>query len=259
MSFTIVIPARVDSTRFPGKMAVRVGGRSLLGHTVHAARRVRDDAGLPVPVYVATDNVLLADIAYDEGAIPVLTSSSPQNGTERIAEVVEKLGLRGVIVNLQGDSPLVQSHHILAAVKARNGLDRTIGTICFPSPVSERKDPDPGRVTAVLDGRNIARHFTRSKPTYLPPDGVEYLHCGVYAYTPSDLVAYRRTGVREWEQREGLEQLRWTWMGWNVACRIMEGESLPPEVNYPEDLDPVREALVKRVEPLYLTSEKHDG
>lgn len=259
MTFSIVIPARVDSTRFPGKMAVRIGGRSLLGHTVHAARRVRDENGLPVPVYVATDNVLLADIAYDEGATPVLTSAEPQNGTERIAEVAERLKLRGVIVNLQGDSPLVQSHHIRAAVAARNGLDRTIGTICFPSPVSERKDPDPGRVTAVLDGRNIARHFTRSKPTYLPPDGVEYLHCGVYAYTPADLAAYRQTGARDWEQREGLEQLRWTWMGWNVACHIMERESLPPEVNYPEDVDRVRAALALRPVPPYLSTEKTNG
>lgn len=261
MSFTIVIPARVESTRFPAKLSVRTCGQPLLAQTIHAARAVRDDNGLPVPVYVATDDVFLADIAYEAGATPILTSNRPVNGTERVAEAVLALGIRGVIVNLQGDSPLVQPHHIRLAVKVRQGYDRTIGTVCFPSPASERKSEDPGRVTAILDGQERARHFQRGRPTYLKDDEIEYLHCGVYAYTPSDLATYLNAPPvsRTWEQREGLEQLRWTWLGHEIRCAIVRGETLPPEVNYPEDLDSVREALVKRAEPLYLTSEKHDG
>lgn len=259
MSFSIVIPARVESTRFPAKLSVRVAGKPLLAQTVHAARAVRGENGLPVPVYVATDDILLADIAYEAGATPVLTSSRPTNGTERVAEVAEALKLRGVIVNLQGDSPLVKPEHIITVVRARQGLNRTISTLCFPSPASERRGDDPGRVTVVHDNKWRARHFQRSSPTYLKPDETEYLHCGVYAFDAHDLISYAQNGACSWEQREGLEQLRWTWMGYDVACPAIRHETLPPEVNYPEDLDRVREAFAKRPEPLYMTTEKTDG
>lgn len=258
MPFTIMIPARRESTRFPDKLGRYVLGQPLLAHTVRCARDVRDERGLPVPVYVATDDLYYADIAYAQGATPILTSDRPANGTERIAEAALAVGLQGIIVNLQGDSPLVPQSFIRAAVDARAGFNTTIGTVCCPASASERLVEDIGRVKAVLDFRGRARHFTRSRPAYLKDEDTEYLHVGIYAYSVTDLKAYMDNAnlAGSWEHREGLEQLRWTYMGYDIACPIMHGSTLPPEVNYPDDLPAVHGALAQREPPRYLTAEK---
>lgn len=247
----IVIPAREASSRFPGKplapLAARDGvSRPLIEWTWRAALRAAD----PADVVVATDSARIEDAVAAFGGNVVMTSSDAMNGTERCAEAYALLGREAdVVINWQGDNPLVPAPYIAALLAAFADPAVQMATPfarCDAAMSARlRSDYAEGRVggtcvTARRDGTAIA--FSKAPI----PHGAERLnlHIGLYAYRPAALAAYAALPVSQLEIDEGLEQLRLLDAG--LSVHLVEVD-LPQgglwEINNPEDV-PLVEALL---------------
>ncbi|MEM7497686.1 MAG: manno-octulosonate cytidylyltransferase [Pseudomonadota bacterium] len=254
---TIVIPARYASSRFPGKPLVPLKGangvsKSLVERAWEAAR----DAGGIDRVIVATDDERIAEAARSFGAEVAMTSPDCRNGTERCAEVAEKLRLSGIVVNLQGDAPLTPPWFVEALVAAMRS-DPACGVAtpvlrCDAAALADfRADRAAGRVggtLAVLDRAGKALYFSKEVLPYgAGGDVPAFHHVGVYAFRVPALTAYIGLAPGMLEQAEGLEQLRFLEHGLEVACVEVEGRGAAFwEVNNPEDVPRVEAALSAR-------------
>jgi 3-deoxy-manno-octulosonate cytidylyltransferase (CMP-KDO synthetase) len=259
MRITIVIPARYESTRFPGKPFARLKGaggseRSLIARTVDAALAV----GPSIDVVVATDDARIADAARAAGARSTITSSLCLNGTERCAAAIEDGAVDAdVIINLQGDAPLTPSSAISALISEISTdpavLVATAMTRCGPDTVARlRVDEAAGRIggtTVVADGAGDALYFSKR---ILPYGGGNadcpiFLHLGLYAYRRRALLHYAALPPAPLEAAEGLEQLRF--LDERIPVRMVE-ISEPPgglwEVNNRGDIPIVEQALELR-------------
>jgi len=247
----IVIPARQGSTRFPGKpLAPLISRGGILRPLVEWVWRAALRAADPADVVVATDSAAIADTVAAFGGTAVMTSSDARNGTERCAEAFAVLGREAdVVVNLQGDNPLVPPGYIAALLSAFADAAVDVATpfVRCDAAMSARLRGDyaAGRiggtcVVARQDGTAMA--FSKAPI----PHGAALLnmHIGLYAYRPAALAAYAALPVSQLELDEGLEQLRLLDAGRPV--RLVEVD-LPRgglwEVNNPEDV-PVVEALL---------------
>jgi 3-deoxy-manno-octulosonate cytidylyltransferase (CMP-KDO synthetase) len=257
----ILIPARFQSTRFPGKPLAELrgaggGAKTLLQRSFEAARRVR---GID-SVHVVTDDERIAEKAAEFGAPVIMTSSACRNGTERCAEALAKLGEVDLIVNLQGDALLTPPGFVEALV-ARMDSDRDA---LVATPAMRLRGPEvrllqqeelAGRVggtSVVADEQGHALYFSKRLIPYLPASSLDdgpsplRLHVGVYAYRPEALERYVTTPVSELEILEGLEQLRFLVAG--VPIAVVEVETPPfalRELNNPEDVAPIEAALIE--------------
>lgn len=240
----IVVPARFASTRFPGKPLALLGGKPLVQWTWEAAMRARDLGA----VVVATEDERIAEAVRGFGGEAVMTSAAARNGTERCAEVAALRPGAKLVVNLQGDSPLVRRSDIAALIEAWRETGAAMLTPFLTCDgVTETRllaDAAAGRVggtTVVADRAGNALYFSKR---VLPYGATPRLHIGLYAYTPEALAAYAGWAPGVLETAEGLEQLRFLENG--TPIRLVE-VSAPVrgfwEVNNPEDLDPVAAAL----------------
>lgn len=260
MSVWIVIPARYGSTRFPGKALAPLHGaggaaKPLIRRTWEAARAV---AGID-RILVATDDARIHEAARAFGAEVVMTSEACANGTERCAEVIERLGeAPEILVNLQGDAPLTPPWFIeplVAALRADAGA--AVATPVLRADAETvarlRADRRAGRVgatTAVFDRAHRALYFSKevipftgegTDPAALPP---VFHHVGVYAYRPEALARYPALARGPLERAEGLEQLRFLEHGLAVLCVEVAAQGARFwELNNPEDV-PVIEAIL---------------
>ncbi len=240
-----IIPARWGAVRFPGKPLVPIAGVPMLERVwrgARSAKRLRD-------VLVATDDGRVADACRGFGAAVVLTSPTHPTGTDRIAEVAAGLG-DDVVVNIQGDEPLIEGFVIDAAVEAlEEDPDVPMATLVHPA--SPAALGDPHRVKVVLDQRGRALYFSRSPIPYLRPGvaaprGLRFLqHVGLYVYRREFLLTYVTLPRTPAEQAEGLEQLRALEHGHAIRAAVVEGwESLPVDV--PADVAAVEARLRER-------------
>jgi 3-deoxy-manno-octulosonate cytidylyltransferase (CMP-KDO synthetase) len=247
VSFRVVIPARYASTRLPGKPLIDIGGRPMLQH-VHA-RALESGAS---EVVIATDDERIRTAAEKFGARVCMTAAHHRSGSERLAEVIARLGYGAdeVIVNLQGDEPLMPPA-LLSQVAA--GLlehpAAPMATLCTPI-TSVEELFDPNAVKVIRDARGFALYFSRAPipwdrdaftehPHTLPTGVRHYRHLGIYAYRAGFLARYVATPACELETRESLEQLRVLWMGEKI--HVAEAATLPgPGVDTPADLEKVR-------------------
>lgn len=237
-----IIPARMGSTRFPGKALKADTGKPLV---VHVCERAAAAASVS-RVVVATDAKEIADAVRAHGFEPVMTSPDHPNGTSRLVEAAERLKLKGsqVVVNVQGDEPEIEPEVIDGAVEALNAETRVgrasddigtgtdqfqcVGTVA--SPFAHDEDPaDPNIVKAVVglcepDGSVApALIFTRAVLPYPrnPRGGAVHLkHVGIYAYRVKALRYYQTLSPTPLELTESLEQLRWLEHGCQVAVAI---------------------------------------
>lgn len=247
----IIIPAREGSLRFPGKplapLTARSGqSRSLIEWVWRAATAAAD----PADVVVATDSARIADAVAAFGGSAVMTSSEARNGTERCAEAYARLGCEAdLVVNLQGDNPLVPPHYIAALVSAFADPMVQVATpyVRCDAAMSEqlRGDYARGRIggtCVVARGDGTALYFSKAPIPHGAP--LLDLHIGLYAYRPVALAAYAALPVSPLEQREGLEQLRLLEAGLPVhLVKVDLPEGGLWEVNNPEDV-PLVEALL---------------
>jgi 3-deoxy-manno-octulosonate cytidylyltransferase (CMP-KDO synthetase) len=210
MGAIAIIPARLGSTRLPGKVLLNRTGKPLIQHVWEAVRR----AASAERAVIATDDQSVLDAAIAFGAEAVLTRTDHPNGTSRLSEAAEKLGLdeTQIIVNVQGDEPEVEPDAIDAAVAALEERDCDIGTVAVPfQPGEDPRDPNCVKVVLALDGR--ALYFSRS---IIPfdrdgrggPDSNCLRHVGLYAYRRAFLDRYVALPSTPLERAEQLEQLR---------------------------------------------------
>jgi len=241
MSFTVIIPARLASTRLPNKPLADLGGKPMV---VRVAERARESGAQRI--IVATDHADIAAACAAHGVEAVMTRADHPSGTDRIAEVARTLNLPDdeVVVNLQGDEPLIDPA-LLAACAARISRDVPMATCAHP--LHDAADVfNPNVVKVVLDKAGRALYFSRASIPWardafaasrdaLPAGYVPLRHIGLYAYSNAFLQAYPGLEVSPLEQIEALEQLRVLWHGVPIAVHVTD--SAPPAgVDTPEDL-----------------------
>lgn len=220
-----IIPARLGSTRFPGKMLAAETGRPLLLHTLEAAQK---SARLE-RVVVATDDEGIALAVRGVGGEAVMTSTSHPNGTSRLAQAADVLGLAddAVVVNVQGDEPEIDPGLIDLAVDAVVGSGADVATV--GSPFGAGQDPsDPNIVKVVVDCRGRAMYFSRSLVPFDRGGGKEQgvagplKHVGLYVYRAGFLRRYVGLAETPLERTERLEQLRVLEHGHTIAVAVAE-------------------------------------
>jgi len=253
MSFKVVIPARFESTRLPGKPLLDIAGEPMLRH-VH--RRACESGA--EQVVIATDDERVAEACRAFGADVRMTGTGHVSGTERVAETVDldRDPADRIVVNVQGDEPLLPGAVIAqAAAGLHDHPEADIATLC--EPVERDADAfDPSVVKVVRDARGFALYFSRATipwcrdhfaayPGTRPPDAEHWRHVGIYAYRVGFLRRYVASTVTDLERLECLEQLRALHMGArihvDVAC-----DAPGPGVDTPEDLERIRALFAQR-------------
>ena len=245
--FTVLIPARYASTRLPGKPLADVAGKPMI---VRVAERAQ--ASGAARVVVATDDERIRAATASHGFEAVLTRADHPTGTDRLAEAAAILSLPadGIVVNVQGDEPLLEPPLIAQMARVLDGArDAAIATACHP--IDDPRDAfNPNVVKVALDARNYALYFSRAtipwardafaaRTDRLPPGLPLYRHYGLYAYRVSFLLDYPRLAPSPLERFEALEQLRALWHGHRIVVAITGGTPAPG-VDTAEDLARVR-------------------
>ena len=243
MSAVGIIPARYASSRFPGKPLAQIAGLPMLQRVYEGARRakrLRD-------VLVATDDPRIALACRGFGATALLTSPDHPTGTDRLAEASRGLD-DDVVVNIQGDEPLIEGFVIDAVVAALEETpEAPMATLVHRAEAADLADPN--RVKVVLDRRGFALYFSRAPiPHRREGAGAEaplWQHVGLYAYRREFLARYVALAPTPLEQSEALEQLRALEHGHPIRVAVVEGwRSVPVDV--PADLAKVEEILLRR-------------
>jgi len=219
---TAIIPARMGSTRFPGKVLASETGMPLVRHVVEAASR----AGLVGRVVVATDDERVRAAVKGFGGEAVMTAATHLNGTSRLAEAAVLLGLPDscVIVNVQGDEPEIEPGSIDAAVEVLRSSGAEASTIASPFGAGEDA-ADPNIVKVVLRHDSTAMYFSRALIPHARAGGVSLAplkHVGLYAYRKDFLHRYAMLVSTPLEQCEMLEQLRMLEHGFRIAVAVRE-------------------------------------
>ena len=246
MKISIIIPSRMASTRLPGKPLADIMGKSLIEHVYLKAAQVKD-----AEVIIATDDAGIFDHVQRFGGKAVMTSTRHQSGTDRVAEVASGLE-SDIIINLQGDEPLINPKQIEELIALMKKEDVKIGTQCF-----KIDNPDTlfdyNVVKIVRDYNDKALYFSRQaipacrdlkyeawmhKATY-------YKHVGIYGFKKDTLLEITSLPQSEYEKTENLEQLRWLQNGYNIHCTETKYASIG--VDTPEDLDHVRDIILKEM------------
>lgn len=242
--FSIVIPARIGSSRLPEKALADINGIPMIGHTIRRARESGANA-----VIVATDDERVHDIAVRMGAGAVMTSTSCNSGTDRIAQALERLKFHPdeLIVNLQGDEPMFPGAHLAALADSLAYTGADMATIAVED-LTPAQLADPNVVKVVTDNFDNALYFSRAGvpfsrdgQTIDDPTMRPYFlrHVGVYAYRAGFLMDFVNWGLSPLEYTEKLEQLRVLWNGGRIQLlRLHELDAL--SVDTPEDLAQVR-------------------
>ena len=243
MKFSVVIPARYASTRFPGKPLADVAGKPMVVRV--AERASRSGAA---EVIVATDDARIAAAAARHGFAAVMTSRRHASGTDRIAEVAarRRYPARHIVVNVQGDEPLIEPSLIRrVAFDLARYRAAAIATACHPIR-NARELADPNVVKVVLDRGGYALYFSRAAVPWardafargvsrVPAGLPVYRHLGIYAYRAAFLRAFTRLAPAAIERFEALEQLRALAHGYRIHCAITR-TAPPPGVDTPADL-----------------------
>ena len=250
MRFSVVLPARHASQRLPGKPLADLNGKPLILHACDSAKR----SGA-ARVIVATDDVRVQQACAQGGIEVQMTAASHVSGTDRIAEVAQRLGWddEELVVNLQGDEPMMPPGNIEQTARLlETGAD--MSTLCTPiHDLAEFMNPNVVKVVA--DGQGRALYFSRA-PIPWNRDGAASVlgsqqqhqgalrHIGIYGYRVGALKRLSATPPCELEQLEKLEQLRALWLGMHIALDVAR-EVPGPSVDTPEDLNRVA-GLLKR-------------
>ncbi|MEO5696760.1 MAG: 3-deoxy-manno-octulosonate cytidylyltransferase [Burkholderiaceae bacterium] len=249
MSFTVLVPARLASTRLPGKPLADLGGKPMI---VRVAQRAALSAALRVVVAADHPDIVSACRSHDVTA--VLTRGDHATGSDRLAEACEILGLDGadLVVNVQGDEPLIEPALIdaCAAMLAQHP-DCVMSTAAHGIDSAEEFE-NPNVVKVVLDAAGRALYFSRAPIPWWRdarargdsalPASVALRHIGLYAYQAGFLRRFPRLAASPLETLEALEQLRVLWHGERIAVHVSSVRP-GPGVDTPEDLARVRAAF----------------
>ena len=250
MSFVVVIPARLASTRLPNKVLREIAGRPMLAHVCRAAAASRADR-----VVVATDTPAIADAARQAGAQAVTTRADHSCGTDRIAEVVTALGLaeHDIVVNVQADEPLMPPSLIDQVGTVLDRAPWAGMASAYTSINSARAFTDPNIVKVVCNSAGRALYFSRAPIPFHRDssnrwiDGAAQRHLGIYGYRVSALKRFSQSAPCSIEQHESLEQLRA--FDLDIAIAMVEATEVPgPGVDTEADLQAVAHILEQKID-----------
>jgi 3-deoxy-manno-octulosonate cytidylyltransferase (CMP-KDO synthetase) len=240
LSFTVIIPARYASTRFPGKPLAEIGGKPMVVHVCERAAKSGAAA-----VHVATDDERIAAAVEAHGQHAIMTRADHASGTDRLAEAARKLrlGEKHIVVNVQGDEPLIAPKLIAQVARTlEKKRDASVSTACHAIHDGASL-ASPNVVKVVLDAEGYALYFSRAQIPYpREPGAACYRHAGIYGYRVAFLKKYSRLKPSPLEKAEALEQLRALWHGYRIAVAISKDE-IPPGVDTPQDLEAVRRII----------------
>lgn len=246
MPFTVLIPARLASTRLPNKpladiagvpMVVRVAQRVLSMHTATFAPRV----------VVAADSGAIVKACLAYGVEVVLTRVDHPSGSDRLAEACDMLALPddAIVVNVQGDEPLIDTALVAAVAELLKNQPLAHISTAAHAIDSVAEFHNPNLVKVVLDAQHMALYFSRAPIAY-PRDTPEALpnpaplrHIGIYGYRVGFLRQFPKLAQAPVERIESLEQLRAMWHGYRIAVHVAD-HAPGPGVDTPEDLEKVR-------------------
>jgi 3-deoxy-manno-octulosonate cytidylyltransferase (CMP-KDO synthetase) len=239
VSFTVIIPARYASTRFPGKPLADLKGKPMV---VRVCERARESGA--ASVHVATDDERIAAAVRKHDFAVVMTRADHASGTDRLAEAAGTLGLddEHIVVNVQGDEPLIPAALIRDVAQRLEGRSAAMATACHAIH-DGASAANPNVVKVVLDAEGYALYFSRAEiPFPRERAAPSYRHAGIYAYRVKFLKQYAALAPAPIEQAEALEQLRALWHGHRIAVVISETD-IPPGVDTPQDLQAVLRML----------------
>ncbi len=247
MGFSVIIPARYASTRFPGKPLADIAGKPMIQHVYERACQSEAER-----VIVATDDDRIADAARSFGAEVCMTKADHLSGTDRLQEVVHTLGFYAddIVVNVQGDEPLIPPR-VINQVAHNLKAEPEAGIATLSEPIEDLASLlNPNVVKVITDARGLAMYFSRA-PIPWPRDEFStnqqlmpacyswQRHIGIYAYRVKMLNDFVRWAPAPIEETECLEQLRAMWNGARIHVEV--ADELPPAgVDTPEDLERLR-------------------
>jgi len=236
-----IIPARWDSTRFPGKPLHPIAGKPLLKHVWERCLRAEN---LDL-VVIATDDMRVASAAFEWGAEVALTSRKHSSGTNRVAEVARKTKQFGYVINIQGDEPLID-HHLIDKIVQKLRSDRKVGVVTAAHPFEDPADASSAhQVKVVLDLRGNALYFSRAPiPARRNDDRSLFLrHQGIYGFRRETLLQFVRWKPSPLERTESLEQLRALENG--VKVHVLVTAIGSPGIDTPEDATALEQTLAR--------------
>jgi 3-deoxy-manno-octulosonate cytidylyltransferase (CMP-KDO synthetase) len=235
-----IIPARYSSSRFPGKPLIDLKGKSMIQRVTEGAAK----SSLLTDLVVATDDQRIVDAVSGFGGKVMMTDSKHPTGTDRCAEIVRTLSEQyDVVINIQGDEPLVDARQLDQLLQAFS--DPAVGIATLASRKIEMEDIlNPNRIKVVTDKNHRALYFSRSPiPNFANAKGepleiYPFLrHIGLYAYRSEVLLQLSQLEETQLEQIESLEQLRWLYNGYSI--KVVETEIETPNIDTPEDVNKV--------------------
>ena len=236
-----IIPARWDSTRFPGKPLYPIAGKPLLRHVWERCLCAKN---LDL-VVIATDDMRVASAAFEWGAEVALTSRKHRSGTNRVAEVARKTKQFAYVINIQGDEPLID-HRLIDKIVQKLRSDRKVGVVTAAHPFEDPADAcSPHQVKVVLDLRGNALYFSRAPiPTPRNDDRSLFLrHQGIYGFRRETLLQFVRWKPSPLERSESLEQLRALENG--VKVHVLVTATGSPGIDTPEDATALEQKLAR--------------
>lgn len=249
MSFTVIIPARYQSSRLPGKPLADIAGKPMIQHVVERA----EQSGA-AEVIVATDDKRVADAVTAFGGRAMMTSEDHTSGTERLAEVIEQLALAEdeIVVNVQGDEPFIPPE-IIRQVADNLANQRHAPMATLSVPITDTEEVfNPHAVKVICDSAGYALYFSRAavpwdrdgfnehrEAAQLSSD-IYHRHIGIYAYRAGFVRSYVEWSPSPLEQLESLEQLRVLWHGERI--HVAEAIKAPATgIDTPDDLELARQ------------------
>ena len=249
MEYTVLIPARLASTRLPNKPLADLAGVPMV---VRVAQRVRAGVGTSTRIVVAGDHARIVDTCRAHDIEAILTRDDHSCGSDRLAEACDILDLKdeAIVVNVQGDEPLIDTTLVQAVAQLlHDNSSCSMGTAAHP--ITEIRDfMSPHVVKVVLDSTAKALYFSRAPIAWWRDgfaNGIHALphpaplhHIGIYSYRVGFLRTFPTLQQAPIEITEGLEQLRALWHGHHIAVHTTN-HALSPGVDTPEDLERVRQ------------------
>jgi 3-deoxy-manno-octulosonate cytidylyltransferase (CMP-KDO synthetase) len=242
MKVICIIPARYDSTRFPGKALADLAGKPMIQHVYERVLKARTLSFAAV----ATDDERIVAAVERFGGRAIMTAASHRSGTDRIAEAVSRLDIddSDIVVNIQGDQPLFEPSQIDEVAKPLLENQAIPMSTLIYKIVREEEIGHPNAVKVVFDQDRFALYFSRATIPYVRDRDAKasyYKHHGIYAYRRSFLKEFTKLPEGNLEKLEALEQLR----ALDHGCRIKVVETLydSVEVDTPQELERVRRLL----------------
>ncbi|GCL69419.1 3-deoxy-manno-octulosonate cytidylyltransferase [Veillonella tobetsuensis] len=231
MKIGCVIPARFGSTRLPGKPLADIAGKPMIQRVYERVTNAKK----PEVFIVATDDQRVYDAVQSFGGTVVMTDANHPTGTDRLAEVAQQYTDLDVIINVQGDEPMIDSNLIDQLAELFES-DDVLQMATVATPLLEEEYDEPSAVKVILNKRNDAMYFSRSLIPYPRHDFVNtpLKHIGIYAYRRQFLLDYAKMEPTAAEQTESLEQLRALENGF--AIRVITTDKRFVGVDTPEDL-----------------------